>query len=41
LLALRNACVLHDIGNLGIPDSILLKPGSLTEKEWKIMRSHT
>jgi putative two-component system response regulator len=41
LLALRNACVLHDIGNLGIPDSILLKPGPLTEEEWTVMRSHT
>ncbi|MGR8999350.1 MAG: HD domain-containing phosphohydrolase, partial [Gammaproteobacteria bacterium] len=41
LLALHNACVLHDIGNLGIPDSILLKPGPLTEEEWTVMRSHT
>jgi putative two-component system response regulator len=41
LLALRNACLLHDIGNLGIPDSILLKPAPLTEEEWTIMRSHT
>ena len=41
LLALHNACVLHDIGNLGIPDSILLKPGPLTEEEWTLMRSHT
>jgi putative two-component system response regulator len=41
LLALRNACVLHDIGNLGIPDSLLLKPDPLTEEEWTIMRSHT
>ena len=41
LLALRNACVLHDIGNLGIPDSILLKSTPLTEEEWTVMRSHT
>ncbi|MGR8979206.1 MAG: HD domain-containing phosphohydrolase [Gammaproteobacteria bacterium] len=41
LQALRNACTLHDIGNLGIPDSILLKPEALTEEEWTIMRSHT
>jgi putative two-component system response regulator len=41
LKALRNACILHDIGNLGIPDSILLKPEPLTEEEWTIMRSHT
>jgi len=31
---------LHDIGKLGIPDAILLKPRALTEKEWAIMRSH-
>ncbi|MGR9085694.1 MAG: HD domain-containing phosphohydrolase [Gammaproteobacteria bacterium] len=41
LQALRNACVLHDIGNLGVPDSILLKPAPLTEEEWTVMRSHT
>ncbi len=32
---------LHDIGKLGIPDSILLKPSSLNEDEWEIMKSHT
>jgi len=32
---------LHDIGKVGIPDSILLKPGPLTEEEWAVMRSHT
>ena len=41
LQALHNACVLHDIGNLGIPDSILLNPGPLTEEEWTVMRNHT
>lgn len=33
--------VLHDIGKLGIPDSILMKEGPLDEDEWKIMQSHT
>jgi HD-GYP domain-containing protein (c-di-GMP phosphodiesterase class II) len=31
---------LHDIGKLGIPDAILLKPGSLTPQEWKVMQQH-
>jgi len=31
---------LHDIGKVGIPDSILLKPGPLTSEEWKIMKTH-
>lgn len=37
---LEIAGMLHDIGKLGIPDSILLKPGALTEAEWHIMRDH-
>ncbi len=32
---------LHDIGKVGIPDRILLKPGRLTDKEFAIMKSHT
>lgn len=35
------ASALHDIGKVGIPDSVLLKPGKLTDKEWEIMRAHT
>jgi PAS domain S-box-containing protein len=37
---IRRGALLHDIGKLGIPDSILLKSGPLTEEEWHIMRQH-
>jgi HD-GYP domain-containing protein (c-di-GMP phosphodiesterase class II) len=36
----RRGALLHDIGKMGIPDSILLKPGPLTDEEWKIMKRH-
>jgi putative two-component system response regulator len=37
---MRRGALLHDIGKLGIPDSILLKPGKLTDQEWHTMRQH-
>jgi PAS domain S-box-containing protein len=40
LIHIRRGALLHDIGKMGIPDSILLKPGPLTEEEWLIMRKH-
>ncbi len=35
------AAPMHDIGKIGIPDNILLKPGKLNAQEWEIMQSHT
>ncbi|MCE1254179.1 MAG: HD domain-containing protein [Anaerolineae bacterium] len=37
---IRRGALLHDIGKMAIPDSILLKPGKLSEEEWKIMKMH-
>jgi HD-GYP domain-containing protein (c-di-GMP phosphodiesterase class II) len=37
---LEIAALLHDIGKIGVPDSILLKPGPLTKGEWKVMDIH-
>jgi response regulator RpfG family c-di-GMP phosphodiesterase len=41
LMALYHGGFLHDVGKVGIPDSILFKPGPLTAEEWVAMRSHT
>ena len=41
LQVLRHASEMHDVGKMGIPDSILLKPGPLNDAEWAVMRSHT
>jgi len=40
ITALRRAGVVHDIGKVAVPDAILLKPGRLTEEEWKLLREH-
>jgi diguanylate cyclase (GGDEF)-like protein/putative nucleotidyltransferase with HDIG domain len=40
LYVLEIAGILHDIGKIGVPDSILLKPAKLTEPEWKVMETH-
>ncbi len=37
---LRQCAPLHDLGKIGIPDAILLKPGPLTEGEWEVMQRH-
>ncbi|WP_066457397.1 response regulator [Castellaniella caeni] len=37
---LLHASPMHDVGKIGIPDAILLKPGKLTDDEWRIMRRH-
>jgi PAS domain S-box-containing protein len=41
LVQVRQGALLHDIGKMGVPDGILLKPGPLTDEEWVKMRKHT
>jgi len=36
-----NMSPMHDVGKIGIPDGVLLKPGQLDEKEWEVMKQHT
>ena len=38
---IRRAAPLHDVGKIGIPDEILLKPGKLTPEEFDVMKTHT
>lgn len=38
---IRQAAPLHDVGKIGIPDAILMKPGSLTDAEFEVMKTHT
>jgi len=40
LVHVRRGALLHDIGKMGIPDRVLLKPGPLDDDEWAIMRRH-
>lgn len=40
MMELRNGCILHDIGKIGVPDAILNKPGRLTDDERKMMQKH-
>jgi len=40
LVHIQRGALLHDIGKMGVPDRILLKPDMLTDEEWKIMHKH-
>jgi HD domain len=40
LNAIEIGAIVHDVGKIGVPESILRKPGPLTDDEWKIMREH-
>jgi len=40
LIHIRHGALLHDMGKLGVPDSVLHKPDKLTDDEWIIMRKH-
>jgi putative nucleotidyltransferase with HDIG domain len=40
LFIVETAALLHDIGKVGVPDAVLLKPGPLTADEWRLMREH-
>lgn len=40
LIHIRRGALLHDIGKMGVPDHILLKPDKLTDEEWQVIRQH-
>ncbi len=40
LYSLEIGALLHDVGKIGVPDAVLLKPGRLTEEEWVLMEAH-
>ncbi|WP_188972578.1 PAS domain S-box protein [Deinococcus aerolatus] len=40
LIDVRRGALLHDMGKMGIPDAVLLKPGKLTDEEWVLMKKH-
>lgn len=40
IVLIRRGVLLHDIGKMGIPDAILLKPGPLSDEEWIVMKKH-
>jgi HD-GYP domain-containing protein (c-di-GMP phosphodiesterase class II) len=39
--AVTYGALLHDVGKIGVPEAVLLKPGPLDEEEWRLMRRHT
>jgi HD-GYP domain-containing protein (c-di-GMP phosphodiesterase class II) len=40
IMHIRRGALLHDVGKIGVPDSILHKPDKLTDEEWVVMRKH-
>jgi response regulator RpfG family c-di-GMP phosphodiesterase len=40
LATIRRGSILHDVGKIGVPDSVLLKPGKLDRDEWEVMKKH-